>query len=96
MSNIALRKKIDRLAESISQIKPRPIVRCEIMGQPPDDASDEVKSAYQKELDAAQAAGVFVIQLVGLKPDTIKPDAPIQPDTIRQRWQKPADRQPSL
>lgn len=67
MSNIAMQRQIDRLKTDIDQIKPRAPVKHQLMGVPPDDASDEAKAAYQAEFDAAQAAGIFVIQLVPVR-----------------------------
>lgn len=93
MSTAALKRQIDRLATVVEQIKPRQIVHYRLIGVPGDDATDEERAVYQAELAAAQAAGESVIRLVGIKPDPIKPDAPIQPDPPKRRWQKPADRQ---
>lgn len=70
MSTAALQRQIDKLAATISQIKPKPPVKSILLGVPPDDASDAVKAAYQAELAAAQAGGVQVIGLVGIKPGT--------------------------
>lgn len=82
MSNQTLRRGINRLKSDVKFIKPRPLVQCKLIGEPSDDATNEVKAAYQAELDAALAAGLFVIRLVGIKSDPIK-----------TRWQKPADLQ---
>lgn len=78
----AMRAQIEKIRTEIDQIKPRPFVECKLMGQPPDVATDEVKAVYQAELTAAKAAGVSVIELVGIKPGPPK-----------RRWQKPADRE---
>ena len=67
MSAQILRRGIDRLKYDLESINPRPLVRYKLMGVPPDDASAEAKAAYQVNLDAAQADGFFVIQLVPLK-----------------------------
>lgn len=82
MSTAALKRQIDRLAATIEQIKPKQIVHYKLIGRPSDDATDEARAVYQAELTAAQAAGVSVIELVGIKPGPPK-----------RRWQKPADRQ---
>ena len=70
MSN-AMQRQIDRLKTDIDQIKPHPIVHHKLMGVPRDSASPEEKAAYQSEFSAAQAAGVFVIQLVGLTKESM-------------------------
>lgn len=85
MSIITMQRQIDRLATTIDQIKPRPLVKYKLIGVPPDDATDEAKAVFKKEFDAAQAAGVFVIQLVG-----------VRPDPTNRRWQRPEDRQSLL
>jgi len=82
MSTAALQRQIDRLADTIEKIKPRPLVHYKLIGRPSDDASDNAKALYQAELAAAQTAGEVVIELVGVKPGPPK-----------RRWQKPADRQ---
>lgn len=85
MSTAALQRQIDRLATTIDQIKPRPIVHYKLIGRASDDATDEAKAVYQAELAAAQVAGVSVIELVGIKPGQTK-----------RRWQRPEDLQPQL
>lgn len=85
MSTIALQRQIDRLAATIDQIKPRPLVHYKLIGRPSEDATNDVKAVYQAELAAAQAAGVSVIELVGIKPGPPK-----------RRWHRPEDRQSHL
>lgn len=70
-----MQRQIERLRADVDQIKPRPIVRYQLIGVPADDATDQAKAAYQTEFDAAQAAGIFVIQLVPVRsPNHGKPN----------------------
>ncbi len=75
MTNLAMQRQIDRLKTDIDQIKPRAPVKYQLLGVPTDDASEQAKAAYQTELDAAQADGVCVIQLVPVRsPNHGKPN----------------------
>ena len=80
-----MQRQIDKLAATVSQIKPRAPFHSILLAVPQDDATDAVKAAYQAKFDAAQAAGVQVIGLVG-----------VRPDPIARGWSQAEDRRSSL
>ena len=76
MTSVALRRQIDRFKRDMESMKPNPIVHYKLMAVPREDASPAAKAAYQVTLDAAQAAGIKVILLIGIKPETQSHDNP--------------------
>lgn len=79
MTTQTLRRQVDRLKAELDALKPPPIkpfVHHKLMAAPRDGACAAEKAAHQAELEAAQAAGIKVILLIGIKPETQSHDNP--------------------